>query len=80
MSFSYPDNSFQLREEAAGFDLCLEHMLEVQKNSDERLRPERPAASEGFCSFLHPLTHSHGHCVTSKADSFKERNPILCHY
>lgn len=55
--------------------VCFEQAatLEVQK---ERLRALRFAASEGFCSFLHLVTGSYGHCVTSKVDSSEERNPI----
>lgn len=52
-------------------------MLEFQKDIEKQLRS---ATSEGFCSWLNLMTDSYGHCVTSKADSSKERNPILQDY
>lgn len=52
-----------------GFDLCLEQGATLEEEKDS-------AASDGLCSVLHLMTGSHGHCVTSKADSSEERNPI----
>ena len=77
ISSCYSDNGFS----SVDFDLCLLQaaVLEVQKDTKKWLRPLRPTASVGFSSFLHLMTDSHGHCVTSKADGFKEKNPILWH-